>query len=160
MSSRTRRLRRGRREFGLDLAVQRVHRGRFSRIVPTPGWSCEVSKVTNSAMTITLYAGTGGAAGDRIPIEIDGRIVELSSPDRVYFPERGETKLDLALYYLAVGDGIVRALHDRPTMLHRFPKGVDGPKVHQKRLPAGAPPWVETCEIYFPAMAAPPTNCV
>ena len=88
--------------------------------------------------------------GDRIPIEIDGRIVELSSPDRVYFPERGETKLDLARYYLAVGDGIVRALHDRPTMLHRFPKGVDGPKVHQKRLPAGAPPWVETCEIYFP----------
>jgi DNA ligase D len=88
--------------------------------------------------------------GDRIPIEVDGRIIELSSPDRVYFPERGETKLDLARYYLTVDDGIVRALRDRPTMLHRFPKGVDGPKVHQKRLPAGAPPWIETCEIYFP----------
>ncbi|MFT3900561.1 MAG: non-homologous end-joining DNA ligase [Gordonia sp. (in: high G+C Gram-positive bacteria)] len=88
--------------------------------------------------------------GDRIPIEADGRVVELSSPDRVYFPERGETKLDLARYYLSVADGIVRALRDRPTMLHRFPKGVDGPKVHQKRLPAGAPAWIETTEIYFP----------
>ncbi|MFT4199978.1 non-homologous end-joining DNA ligase [Gordonia sp. (in: high G+C Gram-positive bacteria)] len=88
--------------------------------------------------------------GDRLPIEADGRIVELSSPDRVYFPERGETKLDLARYYLSVADGIVRALRDRPTMLHRFPKGVAGPKVHQKRLPGGAPDWIETTEIYFP----------
>ncbi|GAB10664.1 hypothetical protein GOARA_061_01030 [Gordonia araii NBRC 100433] len=88
--------------------------------------------------------------GDRIPIEVDGRVVELSSADRVYFPARGEMKLDLARYYLSVADGIVRALRDRPTMLHRFPKGVTGPKVHQKRLPAGAPDWIETTEIYFP----------
>lgn len=87
---------------------------------------------------------------DRIPIDVDGRVVELSSADRVYFPDRGETKLDLARYYLSVADGIVRALRDRPTMLHRFPKGVTGPKVHQKRLPAGAPDWIETTEIYFP----------
>jgi len=88
--------------------------------------------------------------GDRVPLEADGRVVELSSPDRVYFPERGETKLDLARYYLSVADGIVRGLRDRPTMLHRFPSGVDGPKVHQKRLPGGAPDWVETVEIFFP----------
>jgi DNA ligase D len=88
--------------------------------------------------------------GNRVPIEIDGRTVELSSPNRVYFPARGETKLDLAHYYLSVADGIVRALRDRPTMLHRFPTGIDGPKVHQKRLPAGAPAWLETTEIYFP----------
>ncbi len=88
--------------------------------------------------------------GDRVPIDVDGRIIELSSPDRVYFPERGETKLDLARYYSGVADPIVRALRDRPTMLHRFPTGVDGPKVHQKRLPAGAPDWIETTRIFFP----------
>jgi len=76
--------------------------------------------------------------------------VRLSNPDRVYFPAIGATKLDLANYYLAVGDGIVRALRDRPCMLHRYPTGVDGEKVHQKRLPRGAPPWMETVEVYFP----------
>ena len=89
-------------------------------------------------------------AGDAIEIEVGPRVVRLSSPDRVYFPKHGWTKLDLVNYYLAVGDGIVRALRERPCMLHRFPKGLDGDKVHQKRLPAGAPPWVETVQLYFP----------
>jgi DNA ligase D len=78
------------------------------------------------------------------------RVVRISSPDRVYFSARGETKLDLARYYIAVGDGIVRALRERPCMLHRFPSGVDGDKVHQKRIPSGAPDWLETVQIYFP----------
>jgi DNA ligase D len=69
----------------------------------------------------------------------------------VYFPTRGETKLDLARYYLSVGEGIVRALSERPCMLHRFPRGVDGEKVHQKRLPPGAPPWVESVRVDFPS---------
>lgn len=77
-------------------------------------------------------------------------MIRLTNPDRVYFAERGETKLDLAEYYLSVGPGIVNALRERPCMLHRFPKGVSGPKVHQKRLPAGAPPWVETVRLHFP----------
>jgi DNA ligase D len=76
--------------------------------------------------------------------------VRISNPDRVYFSARGETKLDLARYYLSVGDGIVRALRERPCMMHRFPEGVDGEKVHQKRLPRGAPPWVETVRVHFP----------
>ena len=78
------------------------------------------------------------------------RSVRLTNPDRVYFPARGETKLDLARYYLAVADGIVRALRDRPCMLHRFPTGVTGEKVHQKRLPKGAPEWVRTVRVHFP----------
>lgn len=85
-----------------------------------------------------------------VELEVGPRTVRLTSPDRVYFPERGWTKLDLATYYLAVGDGIVRALRERPCMLHRFPSGLAGEKVHQKRLPAGAPPWVETVQVYFP----------
>ncbi|MGH8826977.1 MAG: non-homologous end-joining DNA ligase [Jiangellaceae bacterium] len=85
-----------------------------------------------------------------VEIEVGGRTVSISSPDRVYFSARGETKLDLARYYLSVGDGIVRALRERPCMMHRFPDGVDGEKVHQKRLPRGAPPWVETVRVHFP----------
>ena len=83
-------------------------------------------------------------------IEVGGRTVRITNPDRVYFPATGATKLDLARYYLSVGDGIVRALRERPCMLHRFPEGLAGDKVHQKRLPHGAPPWVETVQLYFP----------
>ena len=85
-----------------------------------------------------------------VELEVGGRTVRISSPDRVYFPARGETKLDLVRYYMSVGDGIVRALRERPCMLHRYPTGVTGQKVHQKRLPKGAPNWVQTVEIYFP----------
>jgi DNA ligase D len=85
-----------------------------------------------------------------VEIEVDDRVVRVSNPERVYFPQSGATKLDLVEYYLAVGPGIVNALFERPCMLHRFPKGLAGDKVHQKRLPAGAPPWVETVRLYFP----------
>jgi DNA ligase D len=85
-----------------------------------------------------------------IELEVGGRTVRISNPDRVYFPARGETKLDLVNYYLSVGDGIVRALRERPCMLHRFPSGVTGEKVHQKRLPHGAPPWMNTVRVHFP----------
>lgn len=88
--------------------------------------------------------------GEAVELEIDDRVVRITNPDRVYFPARGETKLDLAEYYLAVGDGIVNALRERPCMLHRFPTGVTGEKVHQKRLPKGAPSWMETVQVFFP----------
>ncbi len=83
-------------------------------------------------------------------LDVDGHPIRISNPDRVYFPARGETKLDLARYYVSVGPGIVRALRERPCMLHRFPRGVEGEKVHQKRLPKGAPDWIETVQIHFP----------
>ncbi|GAB3872934.1 non-homologous end-joining DNA ligase [Kibdelosporangium lantanae] len=89
-------------------------------------------------------------AKDAVELEVGDRTVRLSSPDRVYFPARGETKLDLARYYMSVGDGIVRALRERPCMMHRFPSGVAGEKVHQKRVPGGAPPWLETVRVHFP----------
>ncbi len=83
-------------------------------------------------------------------LDVGGRTVRISNPDRVYFPASGATKLDLVNYYRTVGDGIVRALRERPCMLHRFPDGITGDKVHQKRLPQGAPPWVETVRVDFP----------
>jgi DNA ligase D len=85
-----------------------------------------------------------------VELEVGHRTVRVTNPDRVYFPAGGLTKLDLANYYLSVGDGIVRALRERPCMLHRFPTGISGEKVHQKRLPSGAPPWVETVRVHFP----------
>src|SRR5918997_4721627 len=85
-----------------------------------------------------------------VEIEVDNRVVRVSNPERVYFPESGATKLDLVNYYLSVGAGIVNALRERPCMLHRFPTGLSGDKVHQKRLPSGAPPWMETVRLHFP----------
>ncbi len=85
-----------------------------------------------------------------IEIPVGERSVRISNPERVYFPESGATKLDLVNYYLSVGDGIVRALRERPCMMHRFPKGLAGDKVHQKRVPNGAPPWLETVQVTFP----------
>ena len=93
-------------------------------------------------------------------IEVGNRTVRISNPDRVYFPTRGETKLDLAHYYIAVGEGIVRALRERPCMLHRYPDGVSGEKIYQKRLPKGAPDWVETVEVRFPSGRGADELCV
>jgi len=87
---------------------------------------------------------------DRVDVEVGTRTVRITNPGRVYFPASGLTKLDLVRYYMSVGDGIVRALRDRPCMLHRFPSGVAGEKVHQKRIPSGAPPWLETVRVHFP----------
>jgi DNA ligase D len=87
-----------------------------------------------------------------VEIEVAGHNVRLSSPDKVYFPQRGYTKHDLFSYYLAVGDGIVRALRDRPTTVQRFPEGIEGEMFYQKRIPTrGVPPWVETARITFPS---------
>ena len=83
-------------------------------------------------------------------VTVGDRVVRVSNPDRVYFPDLGATKLDLVEYYLAVGPGIVNALRERPCMMHRFPTGVSGEKVHQKRVPAGAPPWLQTVRVHFP----------
>ncbi|HKN93312.1 MAG TPA: non-homologous end-joining DNA ligase [Thermoleophilaceae bacterium] len=95
-----------------------------------------------------------------VELEAAGKTIRISNPDRVYFSARGETKLDLAQYYLSVADGIVRALRERPCMLHRFPDGVDGEKVHQKRVPKGAPPWLETVHVDFPSGRSADELCV
>src|SRR5215217_4179040 len=79
----------------------------------------------------------GAARSPAVEVEVGDRDVRITNPD-------------LVCYYLAVGDGIVNALRERPCMLHRFPTGVEGDKVHQKRLPAGAPPWIETVRVFFP----------
>jgi DNA ligase D len=84
--------------------------------------------------------------------EVGNRTVRLSSPDKIYFPERGFTKQDVFEYYLAVSEPMLRALRDRPTTLQRFPEGIDGEMFFQKRVPQrGVPEWVTTAEIKFPS---------
>ena len=73
------------------------------------------------------------------------------TPTRCSFPKAKKTKRDLAEYYIAVGDGIVRALYERPTQLRRFPDGVTGEAIYQKRVPEKRPEWVETARVTFPS---------
>ena len=79
------------------------------------------------------------------------RPVRVTNPDKVYFPARGETKLDLAQYYLAVGAGALRGVFERPTVLKRYPDGATGEPFFQKRAPARRPEWVETVRVTFPS---------
>ncbi|MFI1677711.1 MULTISPECIES: non-homologous end-joining DNA ligase [unclassified Streptomyces] len=95
----------------------------------------------------------GAAKGKSAAVDIDTgeRTVRLSSPDRVVFPERGFTKLDVAEYFVAVGPGILRALRDRPTTLQRYPEGAAGEFFYQKRAPKNHPDWIPTATIAFPS---------
>ncbi len=93
-----------------------------------------------------------------IEVEVDTptgeRIVKVTNPERTYFsglPADKGRKLDLVEYYLAVGDGIVRALRERPTVLKRHPEGAEGEAIYTKRVPKGAPPWIETVTVEFPS---------
>jgi DNA ligase D len=91
-----------------------------------------------------------GEHGTAVELEIDGHVVTVSSPAKVMFPERRETKLDLVEYYLAVGAPLMRTVRDRPTLLQRFPDGVAGGSFFQKRIPASAPDWLTTTIVTTP----------
>jgi DNA ligase D len=89
-------------------------------------------------------------AGARITIEAAGREVSISNPEKVFFTKRAETKLDLIDYYLAVEEPIMRTMRGRPTLMQRFPDGASGKSFFQKRVPSGAPPWLETTVVSTP----------
>ena len=84
-------------------------------------------------------------------LEAAGRPVRITNPDKVFFPARGETKLDLARYYVAVGDGALRGVFERPTVLKRYPDGATGKPFFQKRVPEKRPEWLETVRVTFPS---------
>jgi len=113
---------------------------------------------------------------DAVELDVDGRAVRVSSPDRVIFPESGITKLDVVQYYADVGDGILRALRNRPTALERWPKGVhpgmkltardathgrgpQGDAFYQKRLMRGMPDWAASSRVLFPSGRAADELC-
>jgi bifunctional non-homologous end joining protein LigD len=84
-------------------------------------------------------------------IEAAGREVRISNPGKVFFPERGLTKLDLVNYYLELADPVVNHLRDRPTVLKRFVNGAAAEPFFQKRIPNSAPDWLQTATVTFPS---------
>ncbi len=88
--------------------------------------------------------------GDAVELQIDGHDVRITSPDKVFFSRRSETKLDLVEYYLAVGEPVMRTMGGRPVLLQRFPDGASGKSFFQKRVPKGAPDWLQTTEVSTP----------
>ncbi len=89
-------------------------------------------------------------AEDRALVEADGREIAITHPGKVFFPERGETKLDLVHYYLAVAQPLLAAVGGRPVMLQRYPEGAGGPSFFQKRVPASRPEWLQTSMVATP----------
>src|SRR5262245_27264497 len=95
----------------------------------------------------------GGVAvqPERIVLDVDGREVQVSNPNKVYFPEAGITKLDVVHYYLAVAEGALRGAGGRPNVLVRYANGIHGEFFYQKRAPTSRPPWVEVATLSFPS---------
>jgi DNA ligase D len=89
-------------------------------------------------------------AGPPLELDAGGRTIAVSNPDKVMFPEHGETKADLARYYLAVAEPLMRTIRDRPTLMERFPDGATGKSFFQKRIPPSAPAWLRTTTVSTP----------
>lgn len=87
---------------------------------------------------------------DAITLDVDGVEVVISSPHKVYFSQRGETKLDLVRYYQAVAEPLMATLRNRPLLMERYPRGAGGKSWFQKRVPASTPPWLRTTVVATP----------
>jgi DNA ligase D len=88
--------------------------------------------------------------GEHVDLELAGRTVSVTSPGKVMFPARGETKLDLVQYYAGLEEPVMRAMGGRPVLMQRFPNGAGGSNFFQKRVPADAPEWLETATVSTP----------
>jgi bifunctional non-homologous end joining protein LigD len=84
-------------------------------------------------------------------VEVAGRAVTVSNPDKVYFPRTGHTKMDLVRYYLSVADGALTGVRGRPMVLKRFVNGAEEEAFFQKRAPSSRPDWLETVTLSFPS---------
>jgi len=99
---------------------------------------------------VTSVESSVVAADDERTVEVDGREVRVSRPDKVYFPELGATKSDLVSYYLDIGAHLLNTAGGRPAMLQRFPDGASGKSFYQKRIPNGAPDWLQSTVVSTP----------
>jgi len=90
------------------------------------------------------------ARSEHVEIELAGRTVRVSSPDKVMFPDGGQTKLDLVRYYESIETPLMRAMGGRPVLMQRFPHGAGGSSFFQKRVPDDAPEWLETTIVSTP----------
>ena len=85
-----------------------------------------------------------------VELSVAGHDVQITSPDKVFFPQRGDTKMDLVDFYLAVGEPVMAAMGGRPVLLQRFPDGVGGTSFFQKRVPRSRPEWLRTTVVATP----------
>jgi len=90
------------------------------------------------------------ARSEAVEVEVAGRTVRITSPDKAFFPDPGVTKAGLVDFYLTVGEPVMRAMGGRPVLMQRFPDGVDGNNFFQKRVPASRPDWLETSIVSTP----------
>ena len=88
--------------------------------------------------------------GESVTLTVAGRELTITSPDKVYFTTRGDTKLDLINFYIAIGEPLMRQMRDRPVLLQRFPNGAHGTNFFQKRIPDSAPEWLDTTIVSTP----------
>lgn len=100
-------------------------------------------------------------AASRVDVQVGDRVVSVSSPEKAYFPALGESgrKIAVVEYVVAVGDHLLRALCERPTYLQRFPDGIGGEEVYQKRVPPKAPDWLPRCTVVFPSRRSAEALC-
>src|SRR6266576_6336334 len=89
--------------------------------------------------------------GESVVLGANGRELRLSNPGKLFFPEPGLTKLDLANYYVGCQEAVVRHLRERPTVMKRWVDGVQGKPFFQKRVPDSAPEWLQTATVTFPS---------
>ena len=87
----------------------------------------------------------------QVVLELAGREVVITNPDKPFFPQAGHTKLHLVRYYAAVAEGALRGIAGRPIVLKRYVDGAAGEPFFQKRAPEQRPEWVETVELRFPS---------
>ncbi len=106
-----------------------VDGGGADRIAALPGGCSQLSIAAGSALSSRLMAE------EAVVVEAAGREVPITSPDKVFFAERGDTKLDLVRYYQSVEEPLMRAMGGRPVLLQRFPNGAGGSSFFQKRVP-------------------------
>src|SRR5919109_1023979 len=87
----------------------------------------------------------------RAILDLAGREVAITNPEKVFFPRAGYTKLDVAHYYVSVAEGALRGIAGRPIVLKRYVNGADEEPFFQKRAPEPRPPWIDTVELSFPS---------
>ncbi|HEX4905370.1 MAG TPA: non-homologous end-joining DNA ligase [Acidimicrobiales bacterium] len=90
------------------------------------------------------------ATGEEHVLELDGKEVKVTSANKVFFSERGDTKLDLVEHYVRVREPLLRAMGGRPVLMQRFPNGSEGPSFFQKRVPEKRPEWLQTTIVSTP----------
>src|SRR5205814_5320853 len=82
-------------------------------------------------------------------LQVEGREIAISNPEKIFFPQRGITKIDLVRYYLAVAEGALRGAGGRPMALKRYVHGAEGEFLFQKRAPEGGRLWIADAELTF-----------